>query len=73
MWCVWGEEQCLDDLVGKPEGQSPFGRLQPMWVDNIAMDLKQVRRDGVNCINSTKGRNNWWALSHTVIRFYGNS
>jgi hypothetical protein len=30
-------------LVGKPEGRRPLGRLRRRWVDNIRMDLQEVR------------------------------
>jgi len=28
-------------LVGKPEGNKPFGRIRHRWEDNITMDLKE--------------------------------
>jgi len=30
-------------LVGKPEGKRPLGRPRHRWVDNIRMDLQEVR------------------------------
>jgi hypothetical protein len=30
-------------LVRKPEGKSPLGRPRRWWVDNIKMDLRQIR------------------------------
>ena len=30
-------------LVGKPEGRRPLGRPRHRWVDNIRMDLQEVR------------------------------
>ena len=30
-------------LVGKPEGRRPLGRPRRRWVDNIRMDLQEVR------------------------------
>jgi hypothetical protein len=30
-------------LVGKPEGKTPLGRLTRRWVDNIKVDLVEVR------------------------------
>jgi len=30
------------DLVGKPEGKRPLGRLGRRWEDNIKMDLQEV-------------------------------
>ena len=29
-------------LVGKPEGNRPFGRPRHRWEDNIKMDLQEV-------------------------------
>jgi len=30
-------------LAGKPEGRRPLGRPRCRWVDNIKMDLQEVR------------------------------
>jgi hypothetical protein len=32
-------------LVGKPEGKRPLGRPRRTWVDDIRMDLLQMRWD----------------------------
>jgi hypothetical protein len=38
-----GEERGVyRDLVGKPEGRRPLGRLRRRWADNIRMDLQEV-------------------------------
>jgi hypothetical protein len=29
--------------VGKPEGKIPLGRLRRRWVDNIKMNLREIR------------------------------
>jgi hypothetical protein len=34
-------------LVGKPEGKRPLGRTRRRWVDNIRMDLIEIRWSGV--------------------------
>jgi hypothetical protein len=34
-------------LVGKPDGKRPLGRPRRMWEDNIKMDLRERRIDGV--------------------------
>jgi hypothetical protein len=44
-------------LVGKPEGKRPLGRRRRMWVDNIRMDLGEVRRGDVDWIGLAKDRN----------------
>jgi hypothetical protein len=38
-------------LVGRPEGRRPLGRPRRRWVDNIKMDLRDVRWDGVDWID----------------------
>jgi hypothetical protein len=34
-------------LVGKPEVRRPLGKPRHRWVDNIKMELGEIRRDGV--------------------------
>jgi hypothetical protein len=54
-------------LVGKPEGKSPLGRPRRRWVDNIKMDLREIRRDGVDWIDISQDRKQWRALVNTVL------
>jgi hypothetical protein len=35
-------------LMGKPKGKRPLGRPRRRWVDNIKMDLSEIRWDGVD-------------------------
>jgi hypothetical protein len=35
-------------LVGKPGGKRPLRRPRRRWVDNIKMDLKEIRWDGLD-------------------------
>jgi hypothetical protein len=41
--------------VGHPEGKRPLGRPRRKWVDNIKMDLREIRWDGVDWIGRTQG------------------
>jgi hypothetical protein len=50
-------------LVGKPEGRRPRRR----WVDNIEMDLREIGRDGVDCMDMAQDRDQWRALVNTVL------
>jgi hypothetical protein len=34
-------------LVGKPEGNRPLGRSTCRWVDNIKMDLREIKWGGM--------------------------
>jgi hypothetical protein len=54
-------------LVGKPEGKGPLGRPRRMWVDNIKIDLREIRWDGVDWIDLVKEREQWKALVNTMM------
>jgi hypothetical protein len=43
-------------LVGKQEGKRPLGRPRRRSVDNIKMDLTEIGRDGVDCIDMAEDR-----------------
>jgi hypothetical protein len=36
--------------VGKPEGKRPLGRPRRRWVDNIKMDLREIRWEWIGLI-----------------------
>jgi hypothetical protein len=38
-------------LVGKPEGNRLLGRPTLRWVDNIKMDLREIRWDGMDWVD----------------------
>jgi hypothetical protein len=42
-------------LVGKPDGKRPLGRPRRMWVDNIEIDLSEIRLDGMDWIDRAQG------------------
>jgi hypothetical protein len=54
-------------LVGKPEGKRPLGRPRRRWVDNIRMDLGEVRWSDLDWIGLTQDRNRWRALVNSVL------
>jgi hypothetical protein len=31
-----GDKECINILIGKPEGKRPLGKLQRLWEDNKA-------------------------------------
>jgi hypothetical protein len=53
-------------LAGKPEGKRPLGRPRRRWV-NIKMDLKEIKRDGMNWIGLAQDRDLWRAHVNTVM------
>jgi hypothetical protein len=54
-------------LVGKPEGKRPLGRPRRRWVNNIKVDLKEIRWDGMHRIDLAQDRDQWRALVNTVM------
>jgi hypothetical protein len=54
-------------LVGKPEGNRPLGRPRRRWIDNIKMDLLEIRWGGVDWIGLTQDRYRWRALVNSVM------
>jgi hypothetical protein len=40
---MWEKTKAYRLLVGKPERRRPLGRQKRRWLDNISMDLGQVR------------------------------
>ena len=37
-----GQERCILDLVGRPEGKRPLGRLGRRWQGNIKMNIQNM-------------------------------
>jgi hypothetical protein len=53
--------------VGKSEGRKPLRRPRHRWVDNIRMDLVEVRRNDVDWIGLAQDRDRWRALVNSVL------
>jgi hypothetical protein len=54
-------------LEGKPEGKRPLGRTRYRWVDNIKMDLREIRLDGKDLIDLAQDGDQWRALVNKVM------
>jgi hypothetical protein len=59
-------------LVGKPEGKRPPGRPRRRWIDNIKVDLLEIRLSVVDWIGLVQDRCRWRALVNSVmdLRFH---
>jgi hypothetical protein len=55
------------DLVGRPEGKRPLGRLRRRWEDKIKMDLMEMGIDGAHWIHLAQDRVQWRTFVNTVI------
>jgi hypothetical protein len=54
-------------LVGKPEGKRPLGRARRRWVDNIKIELREIKWDDMDWIDLAQDRDQWRALLNTVM------
>ena len=54
-------------LVGKPEGKRPLGRPRRRWVDNLRMDLQEVRCGYVDWIGLAQDTDRWRTLVSVVM------
>jgi hypothetical protein len=54
-------------LVGKPEGKTPLGRSKRRWIDNVKIDLRDIRWDAMDWIDLVQNRDKWRALVSTVM------
>jgi hypothetical protein len=62
-----GKRNAYRLLVGKPEGKRPLGRPRRSWVDNIRMDLGEVRWGEVDWIGLAPDRDRWRVLVNSVM------
>jgi hypothetical protein len=63
------ERNVYSILVGKSEGKRPQGKPRRRWVDNITMDLIEIRWDCMDWIDLAQDRNQERALVNTVTDF----
>ena len=54
-------------LVGKPEGRRPLGRPTRRWVNNIRMNLQEVRSGYTDWISVAQDRDRWRTLVSAVM------
>jgi hypothetical protein len=54
-------------LVEKPQGRRPLGRPRHGWLNNIRMDLVEVRWGDVDWIGLAQDRDRWRALVNSVL------
>jgi hypothetical protein len=57
-----GEKRNAYRILGNPEGKRPLGEPRCRWLDNIIMDLREIRWDGMDCIDLAQDRDQWNAL-----------
>jgi hypothetical protein len=57
-------------LVRNPEGKRPLGRPRRRWIDNIEMDLLEIRLNVVDWIGLAQDRYRWRALVNSVMNLW---
>jgi hypothetical protein len=55
-------------LVGKSEGKRPLGRPLRRWENNIRMDLREIRWEGMVLIHLAKYEDHWRVLVNMVMK-----
>jgi hypothetical protein len=53
--------------VGNPDGKRLLGTPIGRWVDNIKMDLREIRWDGMEWLDLAQARNQRRALVNAVM------
>jgi hypothetical protein len=51
-----GEEECIYNLIGKPEGKRPLGRPRRRWEDNNTTDVGEIGWGGMDWIDLVQVR-----------------
>jgi hypothetical protein len=64
-----GEEERVWIIGGKARGKETTRKIKTRWVDNIRMDLGEVRWGAVDWIGLAKDRNRWRAIVNSVLNF----
>jgi hypothetical protein len=54
-------------LVGKPGGKRPLGRRRRRCMDNIKIDIRDIRWDGMDWIDVAQDGDQWRAFVNTVM------
>jgi hypothetical protein len=54
-------------LVGKPEGKRPLGRPSRRWIDNIKVDLLEIRLSVVDWIGLAQDKYRCISLVNSVM------
>jgi hypothetical protein len=54
-------------FVGRPEQKRPLGRPRHRWEDNIRMELREIRWEGVEWMHLAQDGHQWRGLVNTVM------
>jgi hypothetical protein len=54
-------------LMVKSEGKRPLSRPRCRWVDNIKIDFREIKWNGIDWIELDQDRDQWRALVNTAM------
>jgi hypothetical protein len=57
-------------FVGKPEGKRLLGRPRRGWENNVGMDVREIRWEGVDWMHLAQSRDKWRAVVNTVMNLW---
>jgi hypothetical protein len=60
-------KECLQGLIGKPEGKRLLGRPRCRWENGIRMGLREIGWGSIDWIQLAQDRDQWRALVNTVM------
>jgi hypothetical protein len=63
---MWEKTNAYRIMLGKPEEKRPLERPRRRWVDNIKIDLREIRWGGMDWVDVAQNRDQWRALVNTV-------
>jgi hypothetical protein len=64
---MWEKMNAYRIWVGKPEGKRPLGRTRPRRVDDVKMNLREIKLDDMISIVVAQDRDQWRALVITKM------
>jgi hypothetical protein len=66
---MWEKRNAYRILAGKPKEKRPLRRPRRKWVNNIKMDLREIRWAGMDWIDLDQNRDQQKSLVNTLINF----
>jgi hypothetical protein len=54
-------------FIVKPEEKKPLQTPRSRWEDNIRINLREIRWEGVEWMHLAQDREHWWAVMNTVM------
>jgi hypothetical protein len=56
--------------IQKSQGKTPLGRLRCRWKNHIQMDLTEIKCEGMEWIQLSQNKIDWWTFVNTIMLFW---